>query len=112
MLGARLHKADDGDIVWPEAKVVAVETITAAVAERFGIGHADLQLHSKRVGVAKAVAIELCCCLSGHTQRDLARHFGYKSESAIGKQRQKLMAQMKQDASLARKMKQLRRKIQ
>ncbi len=40
VLGVRLHKADDGDIVWPEAKGVAVETITAVVAERFGIGQA------------------------------------------------------------------------
>jgi chromosomal replication initiation ATPase DnaA len=88
---------------WPHAETVA---------ERFGVGQADLQLHSKRVGAAKAVAIELCCCLSGHTQRDLARPFGYKSESAIGKQRQNLMAQIKQDASLARKVKQLRRNIQ
>ena len=61
---------------------------------------------------AETVAIELCCGLSGRTQRDIARQFGYKSESAVGKQRQQLMARLKEDASLARKMKQLKRKMQ
>lgn len=111
VLGVRLHKADDGDIVWPEVEKVAFDTITAAVADRFGIAQTDLRLRGKRVGMAKAVAIELCCRLSGCTQREVARYFGYGSESAVGKQRQRLTAWMDKDPSLPRHLERLTRKV-
>jgi putative transposase len=111
VLGVRLHKADDGDIVWPEPKVIALDTITAAVADRFGIAEGDLLLRGKRVGTAKSIAIEICCRLSGCTQREVARHFAYGSESAVGKQRQMLAARLEKDPSLSRHLKQLTRRL-
>ena len=111
VLGVRLHKADDGDIVWPETEPVELERITALVSEHFEVRAEDLCSHGRRVGEAKAVAVELCCRLSGCTQREVARHFAYGSESAIGKQRRKLAGQMAEDESLARVLNRLVKKL-
>ncbi len=71
----------------------------------------DLLLRGKRVGTAESVAIEICCRLSGCTQREVARHFAYGSESAVGKQRQMLAARLEKDPSLSRHLKQLTRRL-
>ena len=89
---ARLSKGVGGDIVWPPGRRVAREVIEAAVEREFGVRAEALRTHGRRAGVAKAVALELCCRLTGETQRAIARHFGYGSESAVGKQRKRLAA--------------------
>ncbi len=102
VLGVRLHKAVDGDIVWPQTDPVALDRITAMVAEHFKVSVEDLYAHGRRAGTAKAVAIELCCRLGGCTQRDIARRLGYGSESAIGKQRRTITERVAQEKSLTR----------
>ena len=74
------------------------------VKESFGVSGADLRCHGRRAGLAKAVAVELCCRLTGRTQRAVARHFGYGSESAAGKQRRRVRAKLAEDGGLARRM--------
>jgi hypothetical protein len=59
-------------------------------------------------GGGEAVAVELCCQLSGKTQQELAAHFGYISESSMGKQRKRLAALAGTDAPLAAKIAKLK----
>jgi putative transposase len=109
--GAELRKACEGDIVWPEGKTVGVEEVEAEVAREFGVGGEAFRSYGNRWGKAKAVAIELCCELSGKTQRELATHFGYTSESSVGKQRKLLETLSEKDERLARRIGRLKRKL-
>ena len=72
-----------------------------AVKESFRVSGEDLRCHGRRAGVAKAVAVELCCRLTGRSQREVARYFGYRSESAAGKQRRLVQVQLAGDKKLA-----------
>lgn len=74
----------------------------------FGVKREDLHYHGHRLGMVKAVAVELCCQLSGKTQRELAAHFGYTSDSSMGKQRKRLAALAGPDAPLAAKIAKLK----
>jgi hypothetical protein len=107
--GARLRKGCEGDIVWPQGKPVAVEQVEQAVACAFGVKVADLHYHGHRLGAVKAVALELCCQLTGKTQRQLAAHFGYTSESSMGKQRKRLAQLAGADERLAAKIAKVKR---
>ena len=84
-MGVRLHKADEGDIVWPEADRVPLESVLAIVAAHYKVSEADLRFHGRRMGMVKAVAIDLCCRFSGETQREVAKMFGYRDSSSVGK---------------------------
>lgn len=99
--GARLRRGCEGDIVWPQAKPVEVATIEGVVAREFAVKVEDLRYHGHRLGVVKSVAVELCCQLSGKTQRELAAHFGYTSDSSMGKQRRRLAVRACTDTHLA-----------
>jgi hypothetical protein len=68
----------------------------------------DWRCHGHRLGVANAVAVELCCQLSGKTQRELAAHCGYTSDSSMGKQRKRLAALAGTAAPLAAKIAKLK----
>lgn len=103
LAGARLRKGCEGDVAWPKAKPVDVGTIERAVARAFGVKLEDLHYHGNRLGAVKAVAVALCCQLSGKTQRELSAHFGYASDSSMGKQRKRLAALAAADAPLAAK---------
>ena len=109
--GVRLRKGVEGDIVWPKAKPAEVGTVEREVAQAFGVKIEDLHYHGHRLGEAKAAAVELCCLLTGKTQRELARHFGYTSDSSMGKQRQRLASLARADARLAAKIAKLKRAI-
>jgi|GEM_PF-6765036 len=52
--------------------------------------------------IAKSAAVKLCCSLSGKSQREVARHFGYGSESSAGKQRKLLASELGGNPDLAR----------
>lgn len=110
--GVRRHKADHGDIVWPQSRTIPVEMIIDAVAEKYKVRRKDLIGHGRRLGIVKAVAIELCCRLSGRTQRDIASYFGYRSESSVGKQRQTLAKLIEKDPSLQRRIRALSRSLE
>lgn len=109
--GARLRKACDGDIVWPEGKVLEVGAVEREVAREFGVNVEAFHSYDNLKGHVKAVAIELCCQLTGKTQRELAVHFGYTSESSIGKQRKLLSGLSEKDEGLISKMTKLKRKL-
>jgi len=104
LLGVRLHKADDGDIVWPEPSPVPMEVVIAAVADQFRANKDDILFHGRRLGLVKAVAVELCCKLSGQTQTEVAKHFGYREQSAVGKRRKALASRLTADPALRRQL--------
>ena len=109
--GARSRKADTGDIVWPEGKTVGVEAVEKEVTREFGVTDEDLHLYGNSKGNAKMVAVELCCQLTGKTQRELAVHFGYKSESSIGKERKLLKVLSGKDERLMSRIGRLKRRL-
>ena len=86
-----------------------VERVEREVAQAFGVKVEDLHYHGHRLGEVKAAAVELCCQLCGKTQRELAEHFGYTSDSSMGKQRKRLASLMRANASLAAKLAKLKR---
>lgn len=100
----RIERAVSGDIIWPEDKMAAIESVEKGVQDSFGITGEELRRHGRRAGLAKAVAVELCCRLTGRSQREVSRHFGYGSESAAGKQRRLIRARLADDDGLAGKM--------
>jgi hypothetical protein len=64
------------DIELPEPPRVDVGAIEAAVAGEMGVERSLLHAHGHRGGDAKALAIGLCCRLSGLSQRRVGAHFG------------------------------------
>ena len=99
-----MEQALTGDIIWPEDEMASIENVEKAVKESFGVSGADLRRHGRRAGSAKAVAVDLCCRLTGRSQREVARYFGYRSESAAGKQRRLVLDRLVEDDGLARRM--------
>lgn len=57
------------------------------------------------------MVVELCCQLTGRTQRRIVTHFGYTSESSVGKQRNLLAVLVRKDADLSGKMQALKRHL-
>ena len=110
-MGVRLHKADDGDIVWPEAEKIPLESVLAVVAEHFKVSGDDLRFHGRRLGMVKAVAVELCCRLSDATQRDVAKVFGYRDASSVGKRRQALAVRLAEDQALSRQVARIEKRL-
>lgn len=96
----RRERAVTSDIVWPEDKLPGIEAVEAAVMKEFGAKRADLHCHGRRAGVAKAVAVELCCRLSGKSQRAVGQYFGYSTDAGVGKQRQRLTLKLLDDKKL------------
>jgi len=82
----------DADVNLPR-RLVSIETIALAVAQRYGIKTERLRDHGRRVGEAKAVAVELSCLLAGQTQRAVGQHFGGVTSSAVGQTRRRIRAE-------------------
>jgi chromosomal replication initiation ATPase DnaA len=75
----------------PQATVpIAFDTVDRCVAERYEIVPEQLKLHGRRVGMAKAVAVELSCMLTGESARTVGLHYGGISCSAVGNIRRKV----------------------
>ena len=87
-----MEQGETGDIVWPEARRLNVKDVEAAVIEELKVTAKDLHAHGRHAGPAKSMAIELCCRFTGLSQREIALHFGYGSESSVGKQRKRFSA--------------------
>ena len=90
---------------WPEDSMPGMETVERAVMEEFRISREALHSHGQHAGEAKSVAIELCCRLSGASQRDVGRYFGYRTDGGVTKQRQRLA--LLADPQLATRMERL-----
>ncbi len=70
-----------------------------------------MHFHGHRLGVAKIVAIELCCQLTGVSQREIARHFGYKTDAGVSKQRRVLRGTMRGNPELEKRIKKIKKKL-
>jgi len=60
------------------------------VARHYRIEPEGLKAHGKRAGVAKYVAVELACRLTGHSGRAVGAHYGGISSAAVSTIRRKL----------------------
>ena len=107
----QMERAVTGDIAWPEDRMLEPEVVEALVIEAFGIRGEDLRFHGRRLGVLKGVAVDLCCVYTGRSQREVARYFGYGSESAVGKMRRLVAARLAADPTLRRQVARLRKKL-
>ncbi|MDZ7620277.1 MAG: transposase [Patescibacteria group bacterium] len=85
----RTGRVQDKDLALPVV-TVAFDTVDRCVAERYGIDPEQLKQHGRRVGVAKAVAVELSCMLTGENARTVGLHYGGISCSAVGNIRRKV----------------------
>lgn len=99
-----IERAVTGDLIWPEDEMAGIESVEEAVKKAFGVSGAALRSHGRRAGYVKAVAVDLCCSLTGLSQREVARHFGYGSESAVGKQRSLVRSKRAVDSQLDKTM--------
>ncbi len=97
----RMEKAFQGDYIWPEDRLPGIAAIEAAVVKEFGVSCDDLHFHGQRAGVIKSIAIELCCRLSGKTQREVGEYFGYTGDGGVCKQRQRLAPILERDKELS-----------
>ena len=64
-----------------------LETVAGEDAGVLGVALSDVRANGHRLGDRKALVVEWCCLLSDASQRAVARHVGYGSESAVGKAR-------------------------
>lgn len=109
---ARLRKGVFGrDVMWPSAREISLEKIEDLIVAEFGVSKGLLREHGRRAGTAKKAAIELCCEFSGQSQRQVGLYFGYTSNGAAGKQRQKLREMIAEDPSLRKRVQRLRAKL-
>lgn len=97
----------DHDVIRPKERVLSLQAVEEAVSIGFSVPVEDLHCHGHRAGVTKAAAIELCCRLTGKSQREVGRHFGYRSESSVGKQRSLLARLVGEDKALAARLAQI-----
>ncbi|TVS18473.1 MAG: hypothetical protein EA424_10820 [Planctomycetaceae bacterium] len=64
--------------------------VDRCVAERYGTDPKQLRQHRRRTGIAKAVAVELSCRLTGESARTVGRHYGSIRSSSLGNIRPKV----------------------
>jgi len=109
---ARLRKGVFGrDVMWPSVREIGLEKIEDLVVAEFGVTKGLLHEHGRRAGAAKKAAIVLGCEFSGQSQRQVGLYFGYTSNGAVGKQREKLREMMADDPSLLKRVRRLREKL-
>jgi REP element-mobilizing transposase RayT len=97
----RVERAVRGDIVWPVGRSRTPLEIELAVKRALGLDETDLSAHGRRAGIGKKVAVELCCRFCDLSQREIGRHFGYRGNGSVGKQRRALKELTASDKTLA-----------
>jgi hypothetical protein len=107
----RLQKVVLGDIERPRGVQLPVDQVEGRVAAEFGVSAGKLREHGLRVGLAKMVAIEMCCALCGQSQRAVARLYGYRTDGGVTRQRRVLRERMRADPALERRVSDLRRRL-
>ncbi len=85
----RTGRVQDKDIALPVV-TVDIDTVNAYVAKHFRIDPEALREHGHRVGMAKSVAVELACRLTGLSGRAVGLHYGSISGSAVSNIRRKV----------------------
>jgi REP element-mobilizing transposase RayT len=99
------------DIAWPEDRRPGLAAVEKAVQESCGLQREDLHCHGRHAGLAKAMAIELCCRLSGKSQRAVGEYFGYKTDAGVCRQRRRLAARLESSTKLGERMEQIEKAI-
>jgi chromosomal replication initiation ATPase DnaA len=103
----QIREAVFGDVELPVTNGVEICKIEKAVAAKYGVSTELLHEHGRRAGVAKGVAIELCCMLSGKTQRAIAQYYGFKTDAGVSYQRRVLRQMTREDPKLRRDVRRL-----
>ena len=85
----RTGRPQDADVALPRT-VWPITDIDAAVAAHFGLDPNELKRHGHRAGLAKFLAVELACRLTGQTQRAIGQHYGGISSAAVSTIRRKI----------------------
>jgi putative transposase len=93
----------EGDVIRPKERVSEIGVVEIAVSREFGVKVQDLHYDGHRAGLAKTVAVELSCRLTGKSQREVGMYYGYGHESSVGKQRKLLASLTAGDAGLAKR---------
>ena len=107
----KLNKATYGDIVLPDIESTEPKVVDEAVAIEFGVGIDELHCHGHKAGVAKSVAVELCCALTSKTQREIVKYYGYRSDGGVAGQRRAFRRRASEDPALFRRIEKLKRKL-
>ncbi len=98
------------DILFPLNKN-ALKRISGRITDdTLIIGDAE-KFHGHRLGIARSVAMELCCQLTGVSQREIARHFGYKTDAGVSKQRRVLRGTMRGNPEIEKRIKKIKKKL-
>ncbi len=89
--GLRRGRSQDADVAYPRS-VYPIGEVDAAVVAHFGLDAEQLKRHGHSAGVAKFLAVELACRLTGATQRDIGEHYGGITSAAVSTIRRKIRA--------------------
>ncbi len=95
----------------PRQHVASIDSVEKAVAAAFGSPPETLHRDGHHAGIAKVVAVELACRLTGKSQREVGRYFGYTSESSVSKQRRKCRELCRGDRALSVQIEGLKQQI-
>ncbi len=90
----RTHARVVHDVSWPAEEGVSLESVDKAVCRVLKCAPGLLRKHGRTAGVAKSLAIEAACRLSGKWQREVGEHYGGLSGAAVAQQRRKLAQAM------------------
>ena len=99
----RKDVASRGDLLLPKPATLNAMAVLGEAASVCGVTVEELRSRGRKTGFVKALAIELACRYVGTTQREIGKLLGV-SEHAIGKQRARLAARLREDQELADKM--------
>jgi len=91
------------DVISPQKRAPTPDDVEQTVMTEYKISREVLYGRSRWAREAKAMVFELCCQVADVTQRALAIRFGYRHESAVGKQRRLLSDSMATDPAVARR---------
>ena len=86
----RSGASSDADLNLPRRRV-DLEDVDRAVCERFRVTPERLKRHGRsKGGEAKAVAVEVACLLTGHSQRAVGEWYGNMTNSGVRHTREKV----------------------
>lgn len=90
------------DVAWPVESGVPLDAVDEAVCRILGGSAEGLRERGRQSGLARSVAIEVACRISGASQRAVGRHYGGISGTAVTRHRLKLAALRRKDPSVAK----------
>lgn len=95
------------DFLKPPGKPISLDILAEAVAKEFNFDASALRTPRARLGFGRGAFVELACRLGHRSQRDVARYLKCVSEHGVGKARNGLLKQMREDAALDRRIESL-----